>query len=110
MPRPKPTLPTHNERRQRFLDALRAAGGELNRTRVREAVHPAFRAAAFDELAAELVAEGLITAEKTLQSHRHLVGHNVPHHVTLYRLTDRGRDLGGEQVPWAVPPEHPIRG
>ena len=94
MPRPKPTLPTHNERRQRFLDALRAAGGELNRTRVREAIHPAFRAAAFDELAAELVAEGLITVEKTLQWHRHLIGHDVPHAVTLYRLTERWRETG----------------
>lgn len=82
--------------RQRFLEILRQVGGTLGRNYLRERIHPGFRALAFEEIAAELVAEGLVEVEKTMASHLAFQGYVVPHTVTLYQLTKRGWDLGSE--------------
>ena len=93
---PKPTKPTHEELRKRFLDVLRAAdGGPLSRGPLRESIHPKLRAAELDKLAAELTAEGLIETEKAFESQRTPQRHNAGHWMIRYRLTPRGEGAAG---------------
>ncbi len=95
--RPKPPPLTHEQLRQRFLDLL-IESGPTKRGDVRHRIHPRLRAAVFDQVAAELVREGLVRVASVKRRYRTIQGHEIPHAVDEYRLTPRGeRAVGGSK-------------
>jgi DNA-binding HxlR family transcriptional regulator len=92
MPRPKPTEPTRQEYRDRLLVVLRDAGGVLGRAQLRERIDWRLRAATLDQVAAELVRDGLVEVETVQRTHQALRGYSVVCRAREYRLTALGRE------------------
>lgn len=89
MPRtPKPP-PTAEEIESKLLEALRAAGGSMQRNNLRLAIDLHIRAAMFDAVIDDLVRRKVILAEKAMNYRTSVHGHQIPVTATVYAIAGR---------------------
>jgi hypothetical protein len=90
MPRPKrKTVPTGADLERRVLEVLRAAGGEIRRGPLREAIDMGFPAAELDRATEALLSRGLIRLAQVRIEWQTLQGYQNNRLVTVYRLAKK---------------------